>query len=513
MEAATVVVFGATGDLARRKIYPALFSLFIGRKLSHSFSVIGLGRREISNEVFQEQVRESLRNFYRHQTNDHEVLRSFLDTLRYCALDVERKEDYPRLLHLVECREKELNIPGNRMFYLSVAPEYFDVASIHIKDSGLGSTKGWKRLVIEKPFGQDLSSARHLNDKLSKAFEEHEIYRIDHYLGKPMVQKLGEMLHDNPGLQGLWTSRTIANVQITASETLGVEKRAGYYDHVGATRDMFQNHMLQLLMMLTIELPKRSAPEEVSLRKRRFLESIRPLEKRTMAHNVVRGQYAAGEVLGEAVVGYIAEPGIEHSSRNETFIAARLRVDDGFWSEIPFYIRTGKRMKEKLTSIVIEFKGKSTQCLSDKKTAVRSIPAQLVIKIDPNESITFQLINNGINQEEVYESILLNSIADNGNDPEAYEKLIHDALRGDSTYFAHWDEVELSWKWVQPILEAYEENLIPLYVYPAGSYGPVEAERLLKEDGFRRWEISGIREVVGRDGESANWCSRLGCHG
>ena len=307
--------------------------------------------------MYQDQVRESLNNFYKHQTNDRDVLDHFLDSFRYYALDVERKEDYSKLLELVECREKELNIPGNRMFYLSVAPEYFGVASVHIKDSGLGSTQGWKRLVIEKPFGRDLSSARQLNDKLSEAFKEHEIYRIDHYLGKPMVQKLGKLLHDTPELHNLWTSRTIANVQITASETLGVEKRAEYYDNVGATRDMFQNHMLQLVMMLTIELPKRSAPEEVSLKKRRFMESLRPLDKKTISRDVVRGQYAAGEMHGEAVVGYIDEPGIEISSRNDTFIAARLRGEEGFWSEIPFYIRTGKRMKEKLTSIVIEFKG------------------------------------------------------------------------------------------------------------------------------------------------------------
>jgi glucose-6-phosphate 1-dehydrogenase len=258
MEPTTFVLFGATGDLAKRKIYPALYNLFVDKKLPQSFSLIGLGRRELSDESFQANVEQSLRIFSRRDAKDPALMKNFLRAFRYSVLDVGRKEDYQKLLQLIEQREEELRISPNRMFYLSVGPELFETIAANIQESGLGSANGWKRLVIEKPFGHDLQSARDLNHKLSEAFAEHEIFRIDHYLGKPMVQKLEVLQQTNPVLQALWTNHYIANVQITANETVGVEERAGYYDHVGAVRDMFQNHMLQLLMMLASHLPNNS---------------------------------------------------------------------------------------------------------------------------------------------------------------------------------------------------------------------------------------------------------------
>ncbi|MBO7746179.1 glucose-6-phosphate dehydrogenase [Paenibacillus sp. MWE-103] len=483
MEATTFVLFGATGDLAKRKIYPALYNLFVDGKLPNAFSVVGLGRRELTDETFRENVARSLRSFSRREANEGESLDAFLNAFRYNVLDIGRKEDYEKLLRLVEAREAELGAAPNRLFYLSVGPEFFETIAANIRDSGLGSADGWKRLVIEKPFGHDLQSARDLNAKLSRSFAEDEIYRIDHYLGKPMVQKLEILQQANPVLQALWTNRHIANVQITANETVGVEERAGYYDHVGAVRDMFQNHMLQLLMMLAIHLPHNSTSDEVRTKKRKVIEALEPLAKEDVAANVVRGQYAAGEIQGKPVVGYTSEPGIAADSANDTFIAAELHIDDYFWRGVPFYIRTGKRMKEKSTRIVIEFKelaGEHTQ--SDDKTKA---PNLLVFEISPNEGITLQLNTRDPQHKGEFQPMLVNFHTSQQDVPEAYENLIHDALQGDPTFFAHWDEVELSWKWVQPILDAFKDDLVPLRTYAAGTYGPAEADELLARNGHR----------------------------
>ncbi|MEC0227022.1 glucose-6-phosphate dehydrogenase [Paenibacillus alba] len=475
MEPATFVLFGATGDLAKRKIYPALFQLFVDQKLPSSFSLIGLGRRELSHETFKSNVEQSLITFSRSEVKDADVVKKFLRAFRYHVLDVDRKEDYTKLLRLVEEREEELNITPNRMFYLSVGPEFFETIATNIHESGLGSVDGWKRLVIEKPFGHDLESARQLNHTLNQAFDEPEIYRIDHYLGKPMVQQMGQLLHSALWEQADLRTRSIANIQISANETLGVEERAGYYDHTGAIRDMFQNHMLQLLMMLMIELPNRSSVDEVGKLKRKIMKSLMSLNKMDITQHVVRGQYGAGEIKGEQVVGYTDELGIAVDSQNDTFIAAKLRVDDPFWKDTPIYIRTGKRLKEKVTRIVIEYKSKGP--LKD----------LLIVEIGPNEGIFFQRSQSDKERSDVEMSVRSQLSFMKESVKDAYETLIHDALVGDKTYFAHWDEVELSWEWVQPILDAYQDTLIPLHIYSAGSYGPHEADELLARDGFHWW--------------------------
>lgn len=484
MEPTTFVLFGATGDLAKRKIYPALYNLYIDRKLPQSFSLFGLGRRELSDESFQANVEQSIRTFSRREANNSALIKDFLSAFRYSVLHIDRKEDYRKLLQLIEQREEELHIPSNRLFYLSVGPEFFETITASIKESGLGSANGWKRLVIEKPFGHDLKSARDLNQKLSKAFSDHEIYRIDHYLGKPLIQKL-EILQQNPVLNALWTNRYIANVQITANETVGVEERAGYYDHVGAVRDMFQNHMLQLLMMLTSHLPINSDSEMVRFKKKKVMEALEPLQKEEVSASIIRGQYKAGTVQGKPVIGYISEPGIASTSMNDTFIAAKLQVNDFFWRGVPFYIRTGKRMKEKSTRIVIEFK--ELLKMSSQASTERQSPNLLVFEISPNEGITLQLNTRDPLHKGEFKPIQMNFHESKGDVPEAYENLIYDALQGDPTFFAHWDEVELSWQWVQPILEAFEENLVPLHRYEAGTYGSAESDGLLAQDGYHWW--------------------------
>lgn len=488
----TFVLFGATGDLAKRKIFPALYNLYVDQKLPQSVSIIGLGRGELSHTDFQEKVKDSILEYSRRLEHEAANMGEFLDYFRYSKLDVNRVEDYKALLQLVKQREEQLGLEENRMFYLSVAPEFFDTIAVNIKNSGLGNTSGWKRLIIEKPFGHDLQSARELNEKLSRAFDEEEIYRIDHYLGKPMVQNLEALAFANPVLQTIWNKDYIANVQITASETVGVEKRAGYYDHAGAIRDMVQNHMLQLLMMTAMDMPKKINAGEIRNEKLKVIEMLRPIKEEEVQFEIVRGQYIAGEINGQSVPSYTDEPGVYPSSTTDTFVAARLWIDNPSWSGVPFYIRSGKRMKEKSTRIVIEFKNKENH--QYKNTQID--PNLLIIDINPDQNISLRLnsknpINNG--RVEPVTIHFSNEKTEMGV-PEAYERLIYDALNGDSTFFAHWKEVELSWEWVQPILNAFENNLVPLYKYHSGSYGPNAADSLLLENGFKWWLDEKLQE-------------------
>ncbi|WP_338452301.1 glucose-6-phosphate dehydrogenase [Niallia oryzisoli] len=481
MEAMTFVLFGSTGDLAKRKIFPALYNLYLDQKLPSAISIIGLGRNQMSHQKFQHDVEQSIKTFSRRMDNDHSHLDTFLEAFRYSVLDATKADDYRNLLNLVREREMELNIPGNRMFYLSVGPDLFGPIALNIKESGLGSTNGWKRLIIEKPFGRDLESARELNATLTEAFEEDEIYRIDHYLGKSMIQNLGSLEFSNPVLQTLLNNRHIANVQITASETVGVEERAGYYDKSGAIRDMFQNHMLQILMMTAMHIPKSNSPYDIRNEKRKVIEAVRPIKKDEVSLEIIRGQYRAGEINGSSVVSYRKEPGVDASSQNDTFVAARLWIDNPYWQGVPFYIRTGKRMAKKSTRIVIEFKNSIKTGKSN-----RMDPNLLIIEINPNEKVSLQINSrNPINGK--IEPVNISFSTQQSDIPEAYERLIQDALRGDSTFFAHWKEVEKSWEWVQPILDAFREELVPLYLYPAGSNGPEAANALLNKDGFKWW--------------------------
>lgn len=496
VDSTTFVLFGATGDLAKRKIFPALYNLYVDEKMPPTFSVIGVGKREWSDDDFLETIAQSIRTFSRRPSMEQSQLEAFLGAFRYCAADVTAPQAYGKLHELVQRREEELKIPRNRMFYLSVAPEYFEPIAANLKASGLGVTEGWKRLIIEKPFGRDLESAIELHEKLSQAFAEEEIYRIDHYLGKPMVQNLEALEFANPVFQAIWNNQYIANVQITASETVGVEERAGYYEGAGAIRDMVQNHMLQMLMMIAMHLPKRITAKDIRDEKRKVMEAVRPLRKEDVVRNVVRGQYDLGEIQDQAVNRYRDEPGVDPASMTDTFVAARVWIDDPFWKGVPFYIRTGKRMKEKSTRIVIEFKNPLEGLYREQNE--KPAPNLLIISVNPDEGIALQVNSKNPSNSGKIEPVTVDFSPGKKDVPEAYELLLHDAIRGDSTYFAHWKEVELSWKWVQPILEAFAENLVPLHAYPSGSYGPEASEQLLKENGFQWWlDKAAEREPAG----------------
>jgi len=483
MQDMTFVLFGATGDLAKRKLFPALYNLFLDGKLPNSISIIGLGRNYFPDDIFQTKVESALREYSRRavQTNG---LNEFLAKFRYCKFDAADNDSYQNLHDLISDREIELNIPGNRLFYLSVAPQLVDVITSGLNKSGITQTTGWKRLIVEKPFGSDLKTARQLNESLNSAFNDEEIYRIDHYLGKPMVQNLESFEFANPIFGSLLDHKRIANIQITACETVGVETRAEYYDQAGAIRDMVQNHLLQLVMMTALHLPEKMTAEEIRKQKVTIMESLRPIFKEDIAQDVVRGQYAAGEILDSPVVGYKDEPGVDASSMNDTYFAARLYIDNPTWSGIPFYIRTGKRIGTKSTKIVIEFKNTLKQ--TDALPSDGITPNLLIFEISPNEGISL-LINMKNPSSNKFEQACINFSTHSEDQPEAYELLLFDAIRGNATFFANWKEVELSWQWIQPLLEAFQENTLPLHPYPAGSDGPEAANQLLQADQFKWW--------------------------
>jgi glucose-6-phosphate 1-dehydrogenase len=486
LDTITFVLFGASGDLAKRKIFPALYHLNLDQKLPKPISIIGLAIEDWTDHDFQEKVKESINTFAQPHENNEKELEEFLNAFRYSRLDAKQPDDFKKLLELVKQREAELKLEGNRLFYLSVAPDFFEIIALNIKESGLADTKGWKRLMIEKPFGHDLNSARELNQTLSKAFEEEEIYRIDHFLGKPMIQNLEALEFANPILQSTWNNGYVANVQITASETVGVEKRAGYYDHTGAIRDMIQNHMLQMVMLTAMRIPKCVTGPEIRGEKRKVIEAVRPLKKEEVKNEIIRGQYISGELDGKPVVAYKEEPGVDPSSNTDTFVAARLWIDNDSWKGVPFYIRTGKRLKEKLTRIVIEYKNPLEKHFEAEQKEDLA-PNLLIIDVSPGEEVSLQLNSKNPLKDGKIEPVRIHYSTKDKSVPEAYEWLIYDAIIGDTTFFAHWRVVESSWKWVQPLLDAFAENLLPLHEYKSGTWGPEAVDALLKENGFQWW--------------------------
>lgn len=481
MQDMTFVLFGATGDLAQRKLFPALYNLYLDGKLPETISIIGLGRRNYTDKVFQEKIEKSLHTYSRRAVQSAD-LPNFLEKFRYCIFDATQTEAYDQLHKLIEKRENELEIPQNRLFYLSVAPGLIDLIASNLDATGVSQSSGWNRLIVEKPFGRDLKTARELNHNLGKVFKEEEIYRIDHYLGKPMVQNLKTLVMANPVLGSLLNHHQISNVQITASETVGIEDRAGYYDKAGAIRDMVQNHLLQLVMMTAVHLPDNLMVSTSRVNKTEIIESLQPIVKEQAYQNIIRGQYESGEIQGSPAAGYREEEGVADLSTNDTYVAARIAIDHPSWRGIPFYIRTGKRMNEKSTQIVIEFENRAM----DSEILKGAAPNLVMLEISPNESISLR-VNLKDAASNQFKPVWTNLSTNSEDQPEAYELLLYDALRGNSTFFANWREVELSWEWIQPVLEAFQEDLLPLHFYPAGSKGPEEANELLMSDQYKWW--------------------------
>lgn len=496
MSGAVFYIFGATGDLAKRKLFPAFYSLYREGKLGDNFAVVGLARRPRTNEQFRDDVKHSIQEFARYKSTDDAEWARFSERFEYMSLDINNVAGFHELNVLSARLDEKFQTGGNRLFYLALAPELFGNVSYNLSEGGLLQTKGWHRLVIEKPFGYDLPSAERLNGQLRQVFEEKDIYRIDHYLGKEMVQNIEFVRFANMFFEPLWNNKYIANIQITLSETVGVEERGGYYDHSGALRDMGQNHMLQMLMMMAMEPPSRLHPEDIRDEKVKVLRSLRLFEDgNDVRRNVVRGQYSTGASKGKALTAYREEESVNPQSTTETYFAARVHVDNFRWAGVPFYIRTGKRLPVKTTEVVVEFKNIPDNVYLAKKHDME--PNLLVFRVNPMEGIYLKMNAKQPGSEGVIVPVAMDfcqSCQIGINTPEAYERLLHDAARGDSTYFTRWDEVALAWSYVDRIAAAWNERTDDLKQYPAGSWGPEEAAKLLTDDGFKWWPINGQHE-------------------
>jgi glucose-6-phosphate 1-dehydrogenase len=484
------VLFGATGDLAKRKLFPALYSLHKERLLPERFAVVGVARGENTDEGFRSDVLSAVETYARFDVKDQQDWDAFKNRFYYYPLDVKSNEGYAGLKALLEQLDHRYQIPGNRIFFLAMAPEFFGTIASNLKKTGFTSTQGWKRLIIEKPFGHDLLSAQQLNHQISEAFAEDEIYRIDHYLGKEMVQNIEVIRFANTLFESVWNNRYIDNIQITSSETVGVEERAAYYEKSGALRDMVQNHMLQMVMMMAMEPPSRLKTEAIRDEKVKVLRSLRRYTPEEVREHVVRGQYTAGRIKGQAVPGYREEPGVDPNSATETFVAAKLYIDNFRWAGVPFYIRTGKRMAQKSTEIVVQFKEMPINLYFNREGTLG--PNLLVIRIHPVEGMHLMLNVKRPGTEGGIIPVAMDFCQNCAEGtPEAYERLLYDAMHGDSTFFTRWDEVSLAWKFVDAISAAWETSTSDLAHYTAGTWGPEEANQLLRKDGFHWWPVSG----------------------
>jgi glucose-6-phosphate 1-dehydrogenase len=485
-EAGILVIFGASGDLTRRKLMPALFHLEQSGLLPERLAILGVARRQLGGE-FAAEMRDSIITFGGTQATDPKV-DHFISRIDYFPLRFEAQEDYEALKVELDRIAKEKGIGGNRFFYLATAPEHFVEIIEALGVAGMAhSSNGRVGIVIEKPFGRDLDSARELNRRVSAVFDERQVYRIDHYLGKETVQNILVFRFSNGIFEPIWNRNYIDNVQITAAETLGVERRGPFYEKAGALRDVLQNHMMELMSFVSMEPPSSFAPDSVRREKLKVWQSIPPLS----VFNAVRGQYGPGIIDGKDVVGYRQEDRVNPQSGTETFAAVKLKVENWRWAGVPFYMRAGKRMKKPVTEIVIEFK-KPPLLLFDRMSSAALCheiqPNMLSIRIQPNEGITLRFgakvpTTPGmgicpVNMDFDYAAAFGKSSA-NG-----YERLLLDALLGEQTLFLHRDGVETNWALYTPILEAWANNKPEVFPnYEAGSWGPECAEHLLEGSG------------------------------
>ena len=483
----TLVIFGATGDLARRKLLPAIYNLAHEGALPERFNLIGVSRRDIPDEEFRTFAHEAIAEFSRRKP-DPQVLDGLLEGLRYVALTFDDASSYPQLGEVLDEMEAEAGIPLNRAYYLSTAPEFFPVITEALKSAGLHHhAKADVRVVIEKPFGTDLASARRLQSVVSSVFREHQVFRIDHYLGKETVQNLLAFRFANLMFEPVWNRTYIDHVQITAAEDIGIGSRAGYYDTSGALRDLVQNHMLQLLTLTCMEPPTSFDADRVRDEKVKILRAIAPPTPEDVKRITVRAQYGPGTVSGEDVPGYLDEDGVPDDSQTETYVALRLEVRNWRWAGVPIVLRTGKRLARKVTEIAVQLKPVPHMAFAS-EGSVGVQPNQLILTVQPNEGVTLSLGAKipgtrmrirPVNMEFLYGTAFMSQ------SPEAYERLITDAMRGDATLFTRNDEVDAQWSIIDPILTAWKEGDQPVYSYPAGSPGPAEDDALLG-DG-RQW--------------------------
>lgn len=489
-ESHILVIFGASGDLTKRKLIPALLELEKQNLLPDQFAVLGVSRTELSDEVFRSRMTEFLP-----KEASSELIEKFLNRLYYQAISTADAYDYPVLRDRLFTIAKENNIPENFIFYLSTPPSLYEIIPKNLASVELNQANdGFRRLIVEKPFGTDLESAKELNRNLLDYFKEEQIYRIDHYLGKETVQNLLVTRFSNGIFEPIWNHNFIHHIEITSAESLGVENRGGYYDHSGAMRDMVQNHLLQLVGMVAMEPPVIIEADAIRNEVLKVFQSLRPIQEDEVAKYVIRGQYIESHIKGNLVKGYRQEDGVNPESRTETFMAMKFFIDNWRWAGVPFYIRTGKKLPTRVTEVVIHFK-KTPHHLFGNQINTEQTANQLVIRIQPDEGILLKfgmkVPGAGFRVQTVNMDFHYDDLA-NVHLPAAYERLLLDSMQGDATLYSRGDAVEKAWDFVQPIINAWNNNPdIPIYGYPAGTWGPDVVDQLV-EDGEWRYPCKNL---------------------
>jgi glucose-6-phosphate 1-dehydrogenase len=488
----TLVIFGGAGDLAHRKLLPALYNLHLDRLLPSTLAVVGVGRKELRDEDYRAFARDGVEHFSRRPLDEAEW-RGFADTLFFVNVSIDKPGAFATLGSRLDSIEHERGLPGHRIYYLAIPPTLFEptvealARARFVPPPGSGRVA---RLIVEKPIGRDLSSAMAINDAIARVFDERQIFRIDHYLGKETVQNILVLRFANSFLEPILDARHIDHVQITVAESEGVGSRAGYYEQAGALRDIVQNHVLQLLAVVALEPPRSLDPDVVRDEKLEVLQSLRPLAGDEVDRFVVRGQYAPGTVQGQPATGYREERGVDPESNTETFVALQAFIDNWRWAGVPFFLRTGKRLATRASEIAIHLKA-VPPILFNADPARRLSPDILRIRIQPDEGFTLCISSKVPGPQLAIEPVSMNfdyAREFGKTSPEAYERLLLDVMLGDATLFMRRDHVETSWRWITPILDRWAARREAPAPYAAGSWGPSTANRLI-EPGGRRWDV------------------------
>lgn len=490
-EPAVMVIFGATGDLTHRKLLPALYNLALEHPLPAGFSVIGFARRPYNDDVFRQQALDSINQFSRQKPVNPQVWESFESGIFYLQSDFNDAQGYAKLADKLNELDRTRGTAGNRIFYLSTPPSQYPEIIQQLGAAGLNrNRKGWTRIVIEKPFGHDLASAKELNRQVAKVFREEQVYRIDHYLGKETVQNILVFRFANGIFEPIWNRRYVDHIQITVAENIGLEGRGAYYEESGAIRDMVQNHVLQLLTLVAMEPPVAIDANEVRNEKVKVLHALQPLLGTEVATNAIRAQYNHGWMNGVQVKGYREEPGVSLLSKTETYVALKVFIDSWRWAGVPFYLRTGKHLPKRVTEIAIQFKQPPLVLFKKSDAHGQVEPNILTLRIQPDEGISLKFGAKAPGAEMQIRSVNMDFFYGSSfvrEQPEAYERLLLDCMLGDSTLFTRRDEVEMAWEFVQGILDVWlagsaEEMLL----YEPGTWGPLSADEFIWKDG-RRW--------------------------
>ena len=489
-----LIIFGASGDLTARKLIPAIYNLYKGGHLPENYVVLGASRSEWTDDDFRDSVvRESAYLADQLKGVDQQFMEKFTDKLFYHELGDDQDNDYSPLKARITALNEAHKTGGNYIFYLSVPPAAYNQIAKNLHNQGLhDESVGWRRLIVEKPFGYSLESATSLNKALHRCFKEPQIYRIDHYLGKETVQNLLVTRFANSIFEPLWNRNYIHHVEITNAEKVGVEKRGGYYDKSGALRDMFQNHLMQVVSLIVMEPPIGDNPEEIRNEKVKALKSLRIMkDEQTLFNNTIKGQYLAAEIDGEKVKGYREEQDVDPESTTETYAALKFYVDNWRWADVPFYVRTAKRMPNKVTEAVIHFKSPHHQIFKD--SGIHNKDNKLIIRIQPDEGILIKfgvkVPGQGFKVERANLDFYYSSLAET-HVMTAYERLLLDAMQGDATLYARADEVEAAWAFVDPILDYWKNGInVKTYGYSAGVWGPQNADDLF--EGSYVWRNPG----------------------